>query len=110
MSEVKERPVPIHLSEDEVLNRLPERIGDVILNYRYYPGKDLYSDGTIEDEILAIVKDASKVEYPAIIERKKSWPVLYHLSPLRGNIVDWLPIGRKDKVLEIGSGCGASTE
>lgn len=110
MSEVKERPVPIHLSEDEVLNRLPERIGDVILNYRYYPGKDLYSDGTIEDEILAIVKDASKVEYPAIIERKKSWPVLYHLSPLRGNIVDWLPIGRKDKVLEIGSGCGAITE
>ncbi len=110
MSEVKERPTPVHLKEDEVLNRLPEKIGDVILNYKYYSGKDLYSDGNIEDEILAIVKDASRVEYPAIIERKKSWPVLYHLSPLRGNIVDWLPIGRKDKVLEIGSGCGAITE
>ncbi len=110
MGEAKVRPEPIYLREDEVLNRLPEKIGDVILNYKYYPGKDLYSDGKIEDEILAIVKDASRVEYPAIIERKKNWPILYHLSPLRGNIVDWLPIGRKDKVLEIGSGCGAITE
>ena len=68
MSEVKERPTPVHLKEDEVLNRLPEKIGDVILNYKYYSGKDLYSDGNIEDEILGIVKDASRVDYPAIIE------------------------------------------
>ncbi|MDE7446740.1 MAG: methyltransferase domain-containing protein [Lachnospiraceae bacterium] len=89
---------------------MPERLGNVSLNYRCYPGEDLYSDGVIEDEILAIVRDASRVEYPAIIEEKKSWPILYHLSPLRGNIVDWLPIKPGDKVLEIGSGCGAITE
>lgn len=110
MSENKSRPTPIHLKEEELLRGLPERLGNVSLNYKCYSGEDLYSDGAIEDEILAIVRDASRVEYPAIIEEKKSWPVLYHLSPLRGNIVDWLPIKPGDKVLEIGSGCGAITE
>ena len=110
MSENKSRPTPIHLKEEELLRGLPERLGNVSLNYKCYPGEDLYSDGVIEDEILAIVRDASRVEYPAIIEEKKSWPILYHLSPLRGNIVDWLPIKPGDKVLEIGSGCGAITE
>ena len=110
MSENKSRPTPIRLKEEELLRGLPERIGNVLLNYNCYPGEDLYSDGAIEDEILAIVRDASRVEYPAIIEEKKSWPILYHLSPLRGNIVDWLPIKPGDKVLEIGAGCGAITE
>lgn len=110
MSEEIKRPAPVHLKEEEVLKKLPEKIGNVTLDYQYYPGEDLYSDGTIEDEILTIVKNASRVEYPAIIEEKKSWPILYHLSPLRGNIVDWLPIQPGDKVLEIGSGCGAITE
>lgn len=104
------RPAPIHLKEEELLKKLPEKIGNVVLDYQYYPGEDLYSDGAIEDEILTIVKNASRVEYPAIIEEKKSWPILYHLSPLRGNVVDWLPIKPEDKVLEIGSGCGAITE
>lgn len=101
---------PIHLTQEEVLARLPERIGDIDLDYACYPGRDLYSDGAIEDELLSIVKEAAHVEYPSIIENKKSWPVLYHLSSLRGNIVEWLPIKPGDKVLEIGSGCGAITE
>lgn len=110
MSGENNRPEPIHLKEEELLGKLPEKIGNVTLNYQYYPGEDLYSDGAIEDELLEIVKNASRVEYPAIIEERKSWPILYHLSPLRGNIVDWLPIKPGDKVLEIGSGCGAITE
>ena len=110
MSEDRKRPKPIHLSEEELLSRLPEKIGKVTLDYRFYPGEDLYSDGAIEDEILKIVKDSAKVEYPSIIERKMSWPILYHLSALRGNIVDWLPIKSTDKVLEIGAGCGAITD
>lgn len=103
MSEDRKRPRPIHLSEEELLNKFPERIGKVTLDYQFYPGEDLYSDGAIEDEILGIVKDSARVEYPAVIEQKKSWPILYHLSALRGNIVDWLPIKPTDKVLEIGA-------
>lgn len=94
----------------EFAETLPKRIGNVELNYDFYPGEDMYSDGEIEDEILAITRDAARLEYPAIIEEKNSWPILYHLSPLRGNIVDWLPITKEMKVLEIGSGCGAITD
>ncbi len=110
MSWGDDRPKPIHLREEELTKRLPEQIGNVSLYYKHYAGEDLYSDGKIEDELLSIVKNASKVEYASIIEESKSWPILYHLSPLRGNIVDWLPIGPGDKVLEIGAGCGAITE
>lgn len=110
MSEERRRHTPIHLSEEELLSKLPAQIGKVKLDYQFYPGKDLYSDGEIEDKILSIVKNAAHVEYPSIIEESRSWPILYHLSSLRGNIVDWLPIKSTDKVLEIGSGCGAITE
>lgn len=94
----------------EFADSLPKQIGNVKLNYEFYPGEDRYSDGDIEDELLAITKNAARIEYPKIIEEKNSWPVLYHLSPLRGNIVDWLPITKEMKVLEIGSGCGAITD
>lgn len=101
---------PIRINEDELLNRLPKKIGQVSLNYDYYPGQDMYSDGNIEDVLLDIVKNRSKCEYQQIIEDSKSWPILYHLSPIRGNIVDFLPITKEDRVLEIGAGCGAITQ
>ena len=113
MSEERQRPshiTPIHLTEEELTDRLPKMVGRVRLDYSFYPGQDLYSDGEIEEELLKIVKDVSRVEYPSVIEQRKSWPILYHLSPLRGNIVDWFPFGKEAKVLEIGSGCGAITE
>ena len=86
-----------------------EEIGKVRLDYSKYSGEDLYCDGAVEDELLRIVKDLSAVEYAKVIEERKSWPILYHLSPLRENIVEWIPILKSDKVLEVGSGCGAIT-
>lgn len=86
-----------------------EEIGRVKLDYSKYPGEDLYCDGEAEDELLEIVKKYSPAEYAEVLEERKSWPILYHLSPLRENIVDWLPIKGTDKVLEVGSGCGAIT-
>ncbi|MCM1025742.1 MAG: class I SAM-dependent methyltransferase [Roseburia sp.] len=88
---------------------MAEEIGGVKLDYSRYPEKDFYSDGSVEDEILEIVKAHSPSEYAGVIEERKSWPVLYHLSPLRENIVDWLPMKKTDRVLEVGSGCGAIT-
>lgn len=101
---------PLHLKQEELISSLPEKIGGVTLDYSHYPEKDLYSDGIVEEEILSIVKSASRIEYPGIIEEKGSWPILYHLSSLRANIVDWLPINNNHKVLEVGSGCGAITD
>lgn len=84
---------------------MAEKIGEVILNYDYYSGEDYYSDGEIEDRLLQIVKENDSFEQ--IISEEKSWPILYHFSALRGNIVDWIDIRKTDTVLEIGAGCGA---
>ena len=86
-----------------------EKIGKIKLDYSKYPGEDFYCDGAVEDELLDIVKNLSPVEYADVIEERGSWPILYHLSPLRENIVDWIPMNADDKVLEVGSGCGAIT-
>lgn len=86
-----------------------EKIGKVTLDYTFYPGEDYYCDGPTEDELLHIAKNHAPAEFPALIEERGSWPVLYHLSAQRENIVNWLPITKDMKVLEIGSGCGAIT-
>ena len=86
-----------------------EAIGNVVLNYKYYKGEDLYSEGESEDMLLDIVKENDRDSYPHIIEGLRSWSVMYHLSADRENICSFLPIKKTDKVLEIGSGCGAIT-
>ena len=86
-----------------------EKIGQVVLNYDYYSGTDLYSDGTIEDTLLEIVQNHEKSEFPEIIVREKSWPILYHLSEVRTNILNWYPFEKNAHVLEVGAGCGAIT-
>lgn len=88
---------------------MQEQIGKIILDKKYYPGVDLYCDGVIENEILDIVQTTKPENYRKVIEERASWPIFYHLSSLRENIVEWLPIGKNDKVLEVGSGCGAIT-
>lgn len=85
-----------------------EYIGKVSLDLSMYSGRDLYSDGDVEDELLGIVKEYDEKDFPEVIEKNTKWPVFYHLSAQRGNIVEWLPLKGK-KVLEVGSGCGAVT-
>lgn len=86
-----------------------ERIGKVTLDLTYYPGEDLYSDGPIEETLLQIAKNYKEEDLNQVIALRKSWPVLYHFSHIRQNILEWLPIDKEQKVLEIGSGCGAIT-
>jgi precorrin-6B methylase 2 len=85
------------------------KIGKVTLNFKHYSGVDLYSDGAIENDLLEIVKKYKKEEYAQVIEERANWPILYHLSEQRANIVEWIPMDPKAKVLEVGSGCGAIT-
>lgn len=88
---------------------MTEKIGNVVLDYEFYPGEDFYCDGAVEDEMLEIVKNHPASDFPGIIRERSSWPILYHLSDLRENIVEWLPMDKSMKVLEVGSGCGAIT-
>ncbi len=90
-------------------SRMQETIGKVTLDYRFYPGEDKYSDGGIEDEMLELAKLYGGSDYNKIIEEKKSWPILYHFSHVRRNIVEWLPMTGQERVLEIGAGPGAIT-
>ena len=79
------------------------------LDLRFYKGQDLYSDGEIEDRLLELVKTYPAEVYNEVIAKENSWPVLYHLSNMRENVLNWYPFRETDDVLEIGSGCGAVT-
>lgn len=80
----------------------------VRLNLEFYSNKDCYSDGDIEDEILSIVK--GKTDFSEILKNDNRWPILYHLTPLRRNLLEWYNFRPKANLLEIGAGCGVLTE
>lgn len=83
-----------------------EKIGGVTLNYRFYRGTDTYSDGDVEDQILQTVQEKTDYEEEVLADGS-SWPMLYHLSPVRENLLEWYDFGEGKTLLEIGSGCGA---
>ncbi|WP_019424789.1 class I SAM-dependent methyltransferase [Paenibacillus sp. OSY-SE] len=76
------------------------------LNLDYYEPStdDIYSDGNIESELLQYAINADCDWY-----RDGRWPVVYHMSHLRHNILNWFPFRDKCSILEIGAGCGALT-
>ncbi|MCR5231741.1 MAG: class I SAM-dependent methyltransferase [Acholeplasmatales bacterium] len=75
------------------------------LIYDYYRGKDLYSDGDIEDEILKLLEENKPLE--KLLETDKRWAFQYHLNPNRDNLLSVCDIKSDDYCLEIGSGLGA---
>jgi len=77
------------------------------LNLSYYKGTDVYSDGLVEDDILFIVQQNKS--FRSVLEKDNRWPILYHLSPERRNLLEWYPFRRDAELLEIGAGCGALT-
>ncbi len=76
-------------------------------NLDFYSGRDLYSDGDIEDELLSIVQNNE--DYDEVLAKESRWAILYHLSPIRQNIINWYPFEDGASCLEIGGGCGAIT-
>ena len=88
---------------------MSERIGGVLINDEDYPGRDLYSDGSVEDILLEIAQNRRPEDFDRIVAERKSWPVMYHFSTIRQNILSWYPFSGTERVLEIGSGCGAVT-
>ena len=84
---------------------MTEQIGKVTLDYTFYNGQDQYSDGDIENDLLQLIMEEPDVE--KILAEDDRWPVLYHFSPVRQNILEWYPFKKDASVLEIGAGCGA---
>lgn len=85
---------------------MQKQIGKVKLDDTFYTGSDFYTDGSIEDDLLDAVKEGRQDE---VLAAGSQWPVLYHLSDIRENLLEWYPFSRDASVLEIGSGCGALT-
>ncbi len=83
------------------------RIGKVKIDDRYHSGRDHYSDGDVEDLLLEAMMEGRAAQ--EVIREHPVWPVFYHLSDLRENILNWIPFQKTDTVLEIGAGCGAVT-
>lgn len=81
-------------------------IGKVTLDASQDRSRDQYSDGSIEDELLAAARAG---RWDEMLHEDDRWPVLYHFSEERQNILSWLPLTKEDAVLEIGCGCGAVT-
>lgn len=77
------------------------------LNLNYYNNDSGYSDGGVETQILDLIKSGKTPE--EIIETDERWPVYYHLTPKRENILNWYPFKKDASILEVGSGCGALT-
>lgn len=82
-------------------------IGKVSLRLDGYSGVDLYSDGEIENDILRIVQ--SHIPPSEALAHETRWPILYHLSPERHNLLEWYPFDSNARLLEVGAGCGALT-
>lgn len=79
-----------------------------IFDLTYYNGEDFYSDGDIENEIVEYLKEyRDDGEY--VFETDTRWPVFYHLSSVRKNILSWYDFKPNSNVLEIGAGFGAVT-
>lgn len=75
------------------------------INLKYYKGSDSYSDGDIENEILEIVK--SHTDFTDVLKHTTEWAILYHLTPIRRNLLEWYLFDPNKTLLEIGGGCGA---
>lgn len=79
------------------------------VNYDFYTGKDEYCDGEIEKDIISYLKKYGENRYKDIFENNISWPVFYHITPIRKNILNWYPFKENSDVLEVGAGMGAIT-
>lgn len=79
------------------------------VNYDYYKGEDLYSDGEVEKEILEYVKNTPINKYNDVFLNDMRWPVFYHLTSIRQNMLNWYPFKNNSDILEIGAGLGAMT-
>lgn len=87
--------------------RSQTRYGNVEVNLDNYTGHDQYTDGDVEDRILDFCRRG--LTFQEALAEDDSWPVVYHLSPVRTNLVSWYPFEEGCRILEIGAGCGALT-
>lgn len=69
-----------------------------------------YSDGAVEDFLFNLyAKEVRSEEIDVILKNNPSWPLRYHISPDRENLLAWFDFNKESSLLEVGAGCGALT-
>lgn len=92
-------------------NRLPKTVGNVSIEVVDNHPDEPYSDHEAEDILLDLFSGKNVDQKRAgILSNDPSWPLYYHLTPLRGNLLKWYEFKESAQVLEIGAGCGSITE
>ncbi|MCI5874723.1 MAG: hypothetical protein PUJ55_13440 [Clostridiales bacterium] len=66
-------------------------------------------DAQFLTELYDIIRQHGDEGYENIISEKSSYPYLYHLSGIRQNLIDWIPMNKDMCVLERNPECGALT-
>ena len=79
------------------------------VNYDFYTGTDEYCDGSTENDVISYLKEYGEEGFDKIFEKDIRWPVYYHITPIRKNILKWYPFKENAEVLEVGAGMGAIT-
>lgn len=82
-------------------------IGEIPINTKYYKNDEFMQRGDWKDRMLAFVKKHSS--YEEALSSISEWAFIYHLSPLRRNLLSFYNFTNISKVLEVGAGCGALT-
>lgn len=91
-----------------------EHIGNVTLEspeVDWISDKDLYHENEVCDDKFTfeeLEKISQKEVYEILINNTK-WPILYHFSPIRHNLLEWYDFKEDASLLEIGADCGAMT-
>lgn len=60
-------------------------------------------------DLYEILQQNSAERYGDVIQKKASYPYLYHLSEIRQNLIEWIPLSKEMHVLECNPECGALT-
>lgn len=69
-----------------------------------------YNDGDqVERDILEYAKTVHEDDYWKVFLKDRRWPVFYHLTDMRENILNWYDFAPDSDILEIGAGMGALT-
>ncbi len=79
------------------------------INYDFYTGEDTYCDGETEKDVIAYLDEYGEEGYKEIFKKDIRWPIFYHITPIRKNILKWYPFKENSEILEIGAGMGAIT-
>ncbi len=87
-----------------------DKIGKVPFTVQSQPeGNVDYTDSS-EEELLKIYSGRRpEKRVKEILSGNPSWPLLYHLSPARENLLNWYDFPHSANLLEVGAGCGALT-